>query len=312
MKPKFIMLCGLPASGKSQTTIELKKMGMNIYSSDEIRVELTGNINNQKENDLVFKTLHNRIREDLKKGKDCVYDACNTSYKRRRDFLQNLKKIPCEKICIFMATPLEECIKRNSERERAVPQKVIEKMYKNFNIPYYYEGWDEIRIIYNEPRFKKYYGEVYDFYDKTRFFCQQNNHHSLSLGEHCLKTAKIVEELLDYNGFTDYNIHAMVLSEAAFIHDCGKPNVKDFHNKKGERTDEAHYYSHNYTGAYNSFFYNTTESTDHRLYIAILIMWHMQPYFMEEKKTIEKYHTLWGKDLYNDIMTLHEADKRAH
>ena len=41
-------------------------------------------------------------------------------------------------------------------------------------------------------------------------------------------------------------------------------------------------------------------------------MWHMQPYFNKEEKTINKYKKLWGEELYNDIMLLHKADEAAH
>jgi hypothetical protein len=49
--------------------------------------------------------------------------------------------------------------------------------------------------------------------------------------------------------------------------------------------------------------------------MAVLIRWHMQPYFWEKDnntKSQNKYRRLWGEELYNDIMLLHEADKVAH
>jgi hypothetical protein len=38
----------------------------------------------------------------------------------------------------------------------------------------------------------------------------------------------------------------------------------------------------------------------------------MQPYFNKEEKTKNKYRKLWGEQLYQDIMKLHEADLAAH
>jgi predicted kinase len=89
------MCIGLPGSGKSyQAERFAEQYDANIHSSDAIREELSGDINNQDINDLVFKTLHSRIKEDLCNGKNCIYDACNISYKRRKAFLQELKNIP--------------------------------------------------------------------------------------------------------------------------------------------------------------------------------------------------------------------------
>ena len=142
---KFFMTIGLPGSGKS-TWLESNKEKLNfiIHSSDEIRAEL-GDVNDQSQNELVFNILHKRIKEDLLNGKNVAYDATNLSRKRRTHFLQNeLRDISCEKICILFATPYECCLKNNENRERKVPESVIKRMIKNFEIPCKQEGWDEI------------------------------------------------------------------------------------------------------------------------------------------------------------------------
>ena len=43
----------------------------------------------------------------------------------------------------------------------------------------------------------------------------------------------------------------------------------------------------------------------------------MMPYFWEKdkehgEKTRQKYQKIWGDELYNNVMKLHEADKNAH
>ena len=59
--PSFIMVVGLPGSGKS-TFIEdfIDEDNAHIHSSDSIRKELLGDVNDQTSNSLVFETLHNR------------------------------------------------------------------------------------------------------------------------------------------------------------------------------------------------------------------------------------------------------------
>ena len=102
------------------------------------------------------------------------------------------------------------------------------------------------------------------------------------------------------------------IRHAAMIHDCGKIFCKTFKNSKGEITGQAHYYSHEHCGSYNSLFYDMPCDN---LYVAVLIRWHMQPYFWEKDNNVKlrnKYLSLWGEDLYRDIMYLHEADKKSH
>ena len=88
---EFIMLVGLPASGKSAYAKGLKK-GYHIHSSDEIRKELTGDEKTQVVNEKVFQVLHKRIKSDLEQGISCIYDATNMSMKRRISFLKEINK----------------------------------------------------------------------------------------------------------------------------------------------------------------------------------------------------------------------------
>lgn len=303
-KPTLFMMIGLPASGKSTKAEKLaREYDANIHSSDSIREELSGDVNNQDINGLVFETLHNKIKEDLLNGHNTIYDACNISYKRRRQFLQSLNKIPCMKVAMLIATPYCECIQRNELRYRKVPIEVIKKMYLSFNVPYWYEGWDDIKLIRSEINEIKY---PIRYIDMVMDFNQNNKHHELTLGEHLRDTLIYVQDRTsdDHNGIK--------MRIAAALHDCGKPFTKEFKNAKGESSEDAHYYSHNCCGAYDSLFYKTLiNSIDY----AVIIMWHMQPYFWERdnnEKLHNKYKKLWGEQLYNDIMLLHEADKSAH
>ena len=102
---KLFMCIGLPASGKSEQAKKLAaEYNAEIFSSDELRVEMFGDVNHQENNNALFNELHKRIRECLASGKSAIYDACNINYKRRMEFLKSLNKISCEKIAVIMAT----------------------------------------------------------------------------------------------------------------------------------------------------------------------------------------------------------------
>ena len=137
-KVYFLMLVGLPASGKSTKAKDFaKQYNATIFSSDALREEMFGNVNDQEHNQELFAELHKRIKDCLSSGKSAIYDATNLNYKRRMAFLAELKNIPCEKVCVVMATPVTICQMRNEVRERKVPISVISRMYKSFHIPYW-------------------------------------------------------------------------------------------------------------------------------------------------------------------------------
>ena len=307
-EPIFVMMVGLPGSGKSTHAEELsKRLDAVIHSSDALREELTGDINNQNNNELVFQTLHKRIKEDLINGKNCIYDACQVKRKDRMSFLQQLNKIPCRKICVLMATKYEYCVDRCQTRDRKVPEFVVERMYKKFDPPYWYEGWDDINIVYDTKSVNSNDLPV-RWVDEVEKFNQENSHHSLTLGQHCRRAWQYVCQT-----YAESDKH-LPLRMATILHDCGKPFCKTFKNSKGEFTEQAHYYSHEHTGSYDSLFYVMLCNP---LDVAALIRWHMQPYFWEKdsvngEKTMNKYKKLWGDELFEQIMKLHEADKKAH
>lgn len=305
-KPSLIMMCGIPGSGKSYYANEIKEKYNNveIFSSDAIRKELFGDENCQKDGALVFATLHERIKKRLENGGNCIYDACNINYKYRMEFLMEIEAYNPYKMCFVVCEPYEVCLKQNNSRERKVPESVIERMYKNFYIPQHFEGWDKIFIVRRTKEKRTYK----DLLDELCAIPHDNKHHSLSIGEHIIKTAESVFDIMDDE--EDPNI-----VYAALLHDIGKPFTKSFVNSKGETTPEAHYYQHHLVSAYMAIPYlteHTISFDDNVLEVLALITYHMNPYFWEKEKTAEKYRKLWGDDLYNKIMILHKADKMAH
>ena len=300
--PMFICLCGLPGSGKSTYAEKMKNKYKNlvICSSDAIREELTGNVNNQDLNEEVFKVLHRRVKDNLKAGNNVIYDACNISSRRRRHFVQTeLKGIDCVKVCVVCATSYEQCLKNNHSRARQVPEEVIKRMYMNWETPYYFEGWEQIRVAYYPTR-KPF--QMLDKWMKCINYDQKNSHHSLTLDQHMLTAYRYIKENDSEVSFENVELH-----DAILFHDCGKPFTQVFHNAKGELTEEAHYYNHENVGAYDCLC-----DKQRTLLTSMLINLHMKPYTWKLEKTRLKYKRLWGESLYNMVMLLHEADVASH
>lgn len=301
---RFIMMVGLPASGKSRQARLIKETldgETVIHSSDKLREELFGDTNDNTQNDKLFQELHKRIKADLKAGKNVIYDATNINYKRRMAFLQEIKNIQCEKIAVVMATTYEDCLAQNETRERKVPEHVIKRMYLNFYIPQYYEGWNKIQIIWNTDDYIFDIHELFNGDNGLNKINQDNPYHTLTIGNHCLKCSAICETLT-----SDFELNI-----AALYHDIGKRFTKQFKNMKGEDTEVAHYYNHHLVSAYDSLFYLKDLPKRNILNITNYIQWHTQPFFMKEQKTIDKFIKMVGQEFYDKLMILHEADRIA-
>jgi putative nucleotidyltransferase with HDIG domain len=288
---------GLPGSGKSTLAkkVALKEMAV-LHSSDDLREELFGDANNQDNNELVFQELNRRINQDLSDGKSVVYDATNLSYKKRKLYLDRIKT-ECYKECILVATPYEKCLYQNNLRSRKVPDNVIEKMYKSFMVPQYYEGWDNIKVEFNTDQDF----DLAQLFKELDIISQDNSHHTLTIGEHCKKCKEYMEEQCK-----DEN-----LIMAALLHDIGKKFTKRFEDRKGNPTEEAHFYNHQNVSAYLSLFYLKHMSVEKILKITNLIQWHMQPINLKTGKSKTKAINLLGREAYDNLLRLHEADVRA-
>lgn len=308
--PTFYMLVSIPGAGKD-TYYEnfLKNKNVEHISSDLIRAEVFGDVNDQSHNTEVFEIMKRRTIDSLKEGRDCCYNATNLSSKRRKNFLKNLAHIKCKTVCIIIATPIEICLKNNKKRERQVPEFVIESMVKKFEVPFYNEGWDFIRIY--RP-FEAETQRLDSILDELKRVPHENSHHSFTIGQHMI-------EAHDYfidKYFKEINLDDIPaksrLGWAVLYHDIAKGFCKVHFNMRGEETKEAHYYFHDKAGAYMFLAHMDSNSYtvyDH-LYIALLIQHHMA--FFSGEKFLSKIKNEYGSNFYYDLQILNECDKAAH
>lgn len=103
-----------------------------MISTDELRKEMYGDAANQHHSGRVFKAAHEMTRRWLSMGMDVVFDATHTTEKGRKDLLAAVAGVSCKKVAIVFMTPLNECKRRNAQRERQVPEDVIERQYTQF------------------------------------------------------------------------------------------------------------------------------------------------------------------------------------
>lgn len=295
----FYMTIGLPGSGKDYL-IEHNYSDCVHISSDAIREEVFGDVNDQTHNVQVFNIMKKRTIEALKEGKDCIYNATNLSAKKRIAFLKELERFPdVRKVAVLNVVPPAIVLQRNASRERHVPEIVIKRMLKSFEVPHYSEGWDSIQVYgfdgnssFLEDELRKLVGASHD-----------NPHHEYSVGNHMLAA--------ESHYLAKTTVPRLDLILACRYHDIGKGFCKTFTNTRGESTKDAHYYNHENVGAYLFLAYSPVNRGKLMyLNIANLINHHMD-YFKGEKY-LEKIATRFGSDFMDELAIIHNADVNAH
>lgn len=131
MQTLYVM-CGIPASGKSTKSKQLaEKHGLTRFSFDEMGCYTT-------------RQFLRPVVEALKNGEDVIMDSTHLKTNSRKVIFQAIESIPCRKICIFMNTSFDECLRRNANRDARVPDIAMETLNNSIEPPTLDEGWDEI------------------------------------------------------------------------------------------------------------------------------------------------------------------------
>jgi predicted kinase len=327
---KLIMLCGLPASGKSTLAevLHVKELAV-VLSSDDLRDELYGDVDHQDDNDKVFIELHRRAKLLLNSGTNVILDSTNISSKRRKAIVEEFKKFHCE--VYYFSKTFDECVLSDGLRERTVGKRVIDRMYKSLQVPTFSEGWNEIYIVDDAQNYmkedreyfenlitnplythQKIYGELADWNDdfqKLYNLPQDSKWHTLSASRHSHEAWKYVLE-----NYQEEDKFLMLC--VAIFHDVGKAHCKNF--KEGSRY--ANFISHenvssqiacsvlSWLGYDKEFILNVCE----------LVQLHMRLTDLnrcsEESgiKIVKKLKNLIGEEKFVKLKFFREADEQAH
>lgn len=136
---EIIVLCGIPASGKSTFCEKELKDNFEVISLDYLRDR--------------GKELRT-INECLAQGKSFVIDNTNITKEDRERYIDIARKKHMSITCCFFKPNIKKSIERNigrgSKGGRLVPEVVIYNMNNKFEIPSYDEGFNDIYFIEEE------------------------------------------------------------------------------------------------------------------------------------------------------------------
>ena len=306
---KVCILIGLPGSGKStwaKDVLNYKSLYGNsdyflnfkIFSSDEYREKICGDVNCQDNNQKVFNTLYDDLIEHVKGGGSAIYDATNINRKSRKTLLHRLQDLHIDDLIVqgvVFVTPIERCIERNSSRNRKVPEEVIHSMVCRFELPLNNEGFDDIVYNYDNSEF---YDPLKEF-AKMRGLNQNNPNHTETLDVHCFKTCTY---LLDKTTNRE-------LLTAALFHDLGKYYVAKYNEEKGY----TQFIGHENYGAYRCLTTNFPSPID-PVGVALYVNYHMEIFRLKDakEKSFIKHKNLFKPEFWNNLELLREADLSAH
>ncbi|MBD3883311.1 AAA family ATPase [Phormidium tenue FACHB-886] len=152
--PRLILLIGLPGSGKSTLAARLQQVCPDwaLISTDAIRAELFGDEAIQGEWSLIEQTLRRQLQQAATaalagRSSVAIYDATNVRRRNRRAAIAMVRASGFQRITgIWLDTSLPLCLQRNCQRDRQVPEAVIQRMHRQLQgaPPHPSDGLDDL------------------------------------------------------------------------------------------------------------------------------------------------------------------------
>jgi len=153
--PWFVMLVGMPATGKTTFIKNLKQPHVYVVLSTDRYIDLVANAQRKTYNEIFKDTieeaqgcLEENFKHALKYKKNIIHDQTNLSRNKR---LSVLERIPDSyyKVCIVFECKQEEWEKRLVSRPgKVIPQSILDSMCDRFQLVSVTEGFDDV-IFYN-------------------------------------------------------------------------------------------------------------------------------------------------------------------
>lgn len=144
----LIVLAGISSSGKSTYSLKAaEEWYAEVVSSDALRQELYGDVNDQSHNKTLFEDeIPFRLGNALARG-NVIMDATSVSRWSRKHYVFIAHDLDCRVECHYITPNVERSIEWNDKRDRKVPINVIHRQAKQWETPRTDEGFDVVKEI---------------------------------------------------------------------------------------------------------------------------------------------------------------------
>ena len=145
------IMCGVPGSGKTTYIAKLYPHIEKICMDDE-RAKL-GDVNDMSKNDYIFQICCKQLTKRMKARQNTIWDATSVNRKMRKLLINIARQNGAVVSIVYFDLKLDTILKRNSEREKKVPEEVVKQYYMKLQVPCAYE-YDKLLVVDENTKFE--------------------------------------------------------------------------------------------------------------------------------------------------------------
>jgi len=146
---QLIVMCGLPASGKSTCAKTICGKGRQyvVVCADEFRKVYTGKDFDAFAEHMITLMVKTTVEVMLRRNENVILDMTCLTIKSRKKWIEIARKCNVPIYCVWLNLSLHHCLDANRNRKRYVPEHIISNMYDCFQEPTIQEGFSDITEI---------------------------------------------------------------------------------------------------------------------------------------------------------------------
>ena len=151
--PVAFVMCGVPGAGKTHhvQALKAKNKHLVVIDGDAISSELYGNVPHQSNWGEIWDEIEKAVKSAADQGRDVVVDGTHCRKEYREETLSLLREYGYSHIeLIVLDVALSKALRQNSQRERQVPEYIIEQMHKDLAVSLRtvcQEGWSKVTFL---------------------------------------------------------------------------------------------------------------------------------------------------------------------